>query len=253
MADNIAIDVQAGSRSYNRLDMQISQALHMAIELFENIDFLLVMDYYDDISIFDNSDNPKSVSYYQIKTSDDTIIFSTILREEWLPKLYAHLNNPVYLIETLGLITNCPVKIDDKIFKEEKTPFSKFNDKTVRKIKEDISNKMNIAMDAVDLSKFVHIRTTLTIEKHKDIVEQELSNFLKALYPKITVDSVKTIFQSIVDMLTKRQTYELLDKNSDFPTVRAKKGVSKNDISRVVKMTMLISIPEFSIIERLAN
>ena len=253
MAENINIDVQAGSRTYNRLDMQVSQALHMAIELFENTDFLLVMDYYDDISIFDDSDTPNTVSYYQMKTNEDSISINTIIREEWLPKLYKHLNNSKYMIDSLGLITNCPVKIDRRSFTAEKTPFLKFNDETIKNIKNDISLKMNIAKDDVDLSKFVHLRTTLTIAKHRDIVEQELTNFVKPLYPKITVDSVKTIFQSIVEILTARQKYELLGNDSDFPTVRSKKGVSKDDINRVIEMTMLISIPEFACIEKMAD
>lgn len=245
------IDVQAGSRTYNRLDMQVSQALHMAIELFEDLNFLLVMDYYDDISIFDDSDNPKSVSYYQMKTSDDTIILSTIISEEWLPKLYSHLNNPEYLIKCLGLITNCPIKLENQMLREEKTFFSNFNEETIKKIKNDISKKMHIDEDDVDLSKFVHIRTTLSILKHKDIAEQELSEMLQKRYPHITVESTKIIFQSIIDMLTKRQKYELLKKNSDFATVKSKKGVSRDDINRTIQMTMLVSIPSFQVIENL--
>ena len=254
MSENINSDVQAGSRSYNRLDIQVSQALHMAIELFEDVNFLLVLDYGDDISIFNDPDNPTSVSYYQVKTSDDTIILSTIISENWLPKLYEHLADPSPLIETLGLITNCPVKLDDnQILREEKTPFSKFNNQTIQKIKNDISNKMKIAEENVDLSKFVHFRTTLTIDKHRDMVEKDLGDFLQTKYPRITVESAKTIFKSIIDMMTRRQEYERLPKNADFPTVRAKKGVSKDDINRVVKMAMLLSIPEFSVIEKMAS
>ena len=250
MSEKINIDVKAGSRAYNRLDMQVSQAVHMAIEIFENVNFLLVMDHYDDITIFDDTDNPQSVSYYQMKTNEDSISFNTILREEWLPKLYKHLAHPDYLIKELGLITNCPVKLGKKLFVEAHTPFSKFNDDTITKIKGDISKKMNIPANSVNLSKFVHIRTTLTIAKHKDMAEYELSNFLKTLYPRITVESVKTIFQSIIDMLTKRQENEEVPDNADFSIVRAKKGVSKDDINRVIKMTMLISLPDFDTILR---
>lgn len=250
---SIDIDVQSGSRSYNRLDMQVTQALHMVIELFENIDFLVVMDYYDDISIFDNSEDPKKVSYYQMKTSDNVITINTILKEEWLSKLYQHLNNPKYLIENLGLITNSPIKLNQQILKEEQSSFSRINQETVKRIKEDISKKMKIEIEDVDLSKFVHLRTTLTIERHRDIVEQELNNFLHKKYPKITIESAKSIFLSIIDMLTKRQEYELIRKNSDFPLVKANKGISKEDIDRAIKMTMLLSIPDFPVIEKIIN
>lgn len=48
----VSIDTKSGSLAYNRLDMQASQALHMAIELFPNLNYLLVLDHYDDITIF---------------------------------------------------------------------------------------------------------------------------------------------------------------------------------------------------------
>ena len=49
----IAVDTGSGSMSYNRFEMQVSQILHMAIEIFDNLDYLFVLDYYDDITIFD--------------------------------------------------------------------------------------------------------------------------------------------------------------------------------------------------------
>ena len=46
------VDTVAGSRSYNRLDMQASQTLHMAIELYDDFNFLLILDHYDDITAY---------------------------------------------------------------------------------------------------------------------------------------------------------------------------------------------------------
>ena len=36
----VSIDTTAGSRAYNRLDMQVSQTLQMAIELYDNMNYL---------------------------------------------------------------------------------------------------------------------------------------------------------------------------------------------------------------------
>lgn len=54
----IKVDETSGSMAYNRLDMQVSQALCMAIELYDSLDYLFVMDHYDDITIFDISQEP---------------------------------------------------------------------------------------------------------------------------------------------------------------------------------------------------
>ncbi len=74
-----SIDTKAGSLAYNRLDMQVSQALHMAIELFPNLNYLLVLDHYDDITIFDDDKSPKNVSYYQMKTNEESISINTAI------------------------------------------------------------------------------------------------------------------------------------------------------------------------------
>ncbi len=47
-----SLDKKSGSLAYNRFEMQISQTLHMAIELYSNLNYLLVLDHhYDDISV----------------------------------------------------------------------------------------------------------------------------------------------------------------------------------------------------------
>lgn len=255
---SITIDTGSGSLSYNRFEMQVSQSLHMAIELFDSLDYLLVLDYYDDITLFENEKNPETVSYYQMKTNEESISISTAISEDWLVKMYAQLEHPEWIVKELGLITNCPLKVSVKIndskgnvrnqtksYTAEKTAFSDFNQITIEKIKQDISQKINIKPEDVDLSKFVHIRTTLSIPKHREIVEQELGGFLHKKFPRITMDVVKTILAAMLDILTKRQQYELLEDNASYKQVREKKGVTKNDFSRVIEEAILISIPPF--------
>lgn len=218
MKNDITVDTGSGSMSYNRLEMQVSQTLHMAIEFFDNLDYLLVLDYYDDITLFENESNPEIVSYYQMKTNEESISISTAIREDWLTKLYAQLERPEWIVKELGLITNCPLKVsvsmkgeneknkrETKSYKAEKTAFNQFNPITIEEIKKDIANKKGIRKEDVDLSKFVHMRTILSIPRHKEIVEQEMGTFLHKKYPKITMDSVKTIFNTMIDLLTRRQ------------------------------------------------
>lgn len=264
--NSVTVDIKAGSMAYNRLDMQASQALHMAIELYPNLNYLLVLDHYDDITLFEDDTAPETVSYYQMKTSEDSISIDTAISEEWIAKLYEHLSNSEWVLNELGLITNSPLRVTVKIqdsdgkthtetqsYSSESTEFLKFNPIAVNKIKADIASRKGIAANDVDLSKFVHMRTTLSIPKHREIVEQEMGNFLQSQYPRITIDSAKAIYSSMMDLLTRRQSYELLDKKSNFSMVRAKKGVSKCDFSRIIDEAMLISIPEFSEIQRLAQ
>ena len=79
-AKRIKEDTRSGSLAYNRLDMQVSQAIHMAVEMFHNWDYLLVLDHYDDITIFDDENSPAVVSYYQMKSHEEVITISTVIR-----------------------------------------------------------------------------------------------------------------------------------------------------------------------------
>ena len=218
----IAVDTGSGSMSYNRFEMQVSQTLHMAIEIFDNLDYLFVLDYYDDITIFDKEDDPETVSYFQMKTNEESISINTAITKDWLVKLYAQLENTDWLVKELGLITNCPLVVsvttkkdngknekERKLFTSEKTSFMEFNPVTISKIKEDIAKKKGVDVGSVDLTKFFHIRTTLSIPSHREIVEQEMGDFLHSKYPRITMDSVKAIFGAMMDILTRRQQYEL--------------------------------------------
>ncbi|MDF2943918.1 MAG: hypothetical protein K0S01_2776 [Herbinix sp.] len=263
---DIEVDTGSGSMAYNRFEMQVSQTLHMAIEIFDNMDYLLVMDYYDDISLFDKEENPETVSYYQMKTNEESISISTAITKDWLVKMYAQLENTDWLIKELGLVTNCPLIVtvntksengkdskERKAYTAERTAFMEFNPVTVNKIKEDIAKKKRINVDDVDLTKFFHIRTTLSIPRHREILEQEMGEFLHNKYPRITMDSVKTIFSTMMDILTRRQQYELLNNGASFSEVRGKKGISKSDFERVIEEAMIISIPTFEEVERVLN
>ena len=110
-SNKIALDPTSGAMAYNRFDMQVSQVLHMAIELYDTDDFLFVLDHYDDISLFDDENNPTTVSYYQMKTSGEHILFSTALKDEWISKLYSQQVNTDWITKEMGLITNCPIHV----------------------------------------------------------------------------------------------------------------------------------------------
>ena len=242
------VDTGSGSMAYNRLEMQISQTLHMAIELFDTLDYLLILDYYDDITLFDDDNNADTVSYYQMKTNDESISINTAISESWLEKLYAQLERPEWIVRELGFITNCPLKIittykdengknrrNKELLTSSRTPFTSFNKNTIEKIRKDIATKRDISVDEVDLSKFVHIRTTFSIPNHKEVVENEMANFLYGKYPKISIDSVKTIYATILELMTKRQQYELLPDNAPYEEVRRYKGVTKKIFRELLK------------------
>lgn len=254
----ISIDTAAGSRSYNRFDMQISQTLHIAIELYEDINYLLILDHYDDITVFNLDAEPLVVSYYQMKTSENIMTIDSAIEKNWIAKLYAQLNRPDnWLVKELGLITNVPLEVQYKIggnskidkLTAEHTPFTKLNQIVQDRIRTDIAEKFGINQADVDISKFAHLRTTLSITNHRDLTEKEMSDFLYAKYPKITVETVKGIYAAMLDLLSKRQAYETLPSDAEFSEVMKHKGVTRDEFSRVIDQAIVFGMPEFSEVE----
>lgn len=263
----VKVDTAAGSRSYNRLDMQVSQTLHMAIELYDSLNYLLILDHYDDITLFDLDADPLVVSYYQMKTSEDTITIDSAISEDWLAKLYAQFNRPEgWLVKELGLITNTPLEVSYKVISKkgkpynkkdsitaERTVFSKLHQSIQDKIKADIAQKLGIPIEQVDLSKFAHLHTTLTIERHKDIIEKEVQDFLYEKYPRITVDTVKGIYSSLVDLLTKRQEYEHVPEDAELDEVKRHKGFTRTELTRVIDKAIMLSLPTFEEVKKVSG
>jgi hypothetical protein len=61
----------SGPRSANRFDFQKSWALCRLIDLHKSgADYVIVMDYHDDVLVLDSSTDPKQIDFYQIKTKD---------------------------------------------------------------------------------------------------------------------------------------------------------------------------------------
>ena len=79
----------AGSRTKNRLTIQISYAIQLIME-FYSTDFVVMMDYIEDVAVISNPDDPSSIHMYQIKTksADKQYRLSAVIKDEWFQKLY---------------------------------------------------------------------------------------------------------------------------------------------------------------------
>lgn len=56
----------SGPRSSNRFDYQKDWAILKMMEMYEvEEDFLLVMDYYDDVVVYDSATDPENISFFK--------------------------------------------------------------------------------------------------------------------------------------------------------------------------------------------
>ncbi|WP_414150299.1 hypothetical protein ACIZ62_12805 [Acetobacterium carbinolicum] len=241
-------DVVSGSMAYNRLEMQISQSLLFAIELYEQEDFLITLDYFDDITIFSDETMNSGICYYQMK-SNESITLNYILKEDWLTKLYMHLFDESDIKE-IGLIVCNEIKHDrKKLFTQGKIELSNFGEKILSKVKLSLSEKFNCEIDEIDLSKFVFIKTVLTKDTHREFVENAMSKLLMEINPDISVRTAYTVFTSLLEILTNKQSIEL-PEFCLLEDVKNKKSMSKKEFDKVIKYANKITLPDFQEINR---
>lgn len=71
----------SGSRTKNRLTVQISYAMQLIMEYY-SMDYAILMDYIEDVVIIENPEEPTGIHLYQIKTksTDKQYSLTTVIR-----------------------------------------------------------------------------------------------------------------------------------------------------------------------------
>lgn len=100
----------AGSRTKNRLTVQISYAIQLIME-FYSTDFLIMMDYIEDVSIISAPETPSSIHLYQVKTksSDRQYLLSTVIGDKWFQKLYKNAQKYEKYLGNASLVCNTDI------------------------------------------------------------------------------------------------------------------------------------------------
>lgn len=236
----------AGSRTKNRLTVQISYAIQLIME-FYSTEFLVMMDYIEDISVICNPQNPSAIHLYQVKTksSDKQYQLSTIISDEWYQKLYKNARKYDSFVESASVVCNTDiVKSGKEIFPNAKTSLEDNTiQKNIQKIRAAIANDQNIAEVDVDLSKFYFLRSLLSTKGHKQEVEHQFEDFLLQKDPELQVATVKSIYSLLYDELDERFNKEINESCTDINEIFTEKGLNGQEIKSMISCGLAIQIP----------
>lgn len=236
----------AGSRAKNRLTIQISFAIQLIMDFYES-DFLVLMDYIEDVSIIKNLSSPDQIHLYQVKTktAGSSYTLATIIREEWYQKLYDNaIKYKASLVEA-SVVCNTEV-IDDKlsVFPNQKTFLS---DEAIKananRIKEAIAKDQKIDISEVDLSKYCFVKSTLTIDKHKEEVEHQFESFLLRRDENIQVTLARSIYIFLYSELDIKFGVELSEHCTDLNEIFSSKGISSKEIEEIIICGLGVQLP----------
>lgn len=236
----------AGSRTKNRLTVQVSYAIQLIMD-FYSTDFLVMMDYIEDVSIICNPDAPSEIHLYQVKTksSDKQYSLNVIIKDEWYQKLYNNAEKYKGFVGSASVVCNTDVVNKQEIvFPNAKTSLDEESiQNNISKIRKAIAKEQNIKEEDVDLSKFYFIRSSLSTKGHKEEVEHEFENFLLDKDPNLQVATVKSIYKLLYNKLDDKFKNEIDEKCTDIEEIFTQKGVKSQDIKNVISCGLAIQIP----------
>lgn len=236
----------AGSRTKNRLTVQVSYAIQLIMD-FYSTDFLVMMDYIEDVSIICNPDNPSEIHLYQVKTksSDKQYSLSAIIKDEWYQKLYNNAKKYQGFIGSASVVCNTDViHNQETVFPNKKTLLDeKSIQDNVNKIRKAIAKAQKVKEEDVDLSKFYFIRSSLSTKGHKEEVEHEFEDFLLNRDPDLQVATAKSIYKLLYNELDDKFKNEIDERCTDIQEIFGQKGVKSQDIKNIISCGLAIQIP----------
>ena len=252
----------SGSDTYRRYQFQIACAMELIIKLANTSkEFMTLMDYLDDIVLIENGcEDDSLVTFYQVKSKDcGTISINTIIKNEWIEKMYYNLNElndnaaKAVLLSNTGfgfcngnVVSSVDIISLSDYIKEKK--LSKINDTIINNLASSFKlEKENIKYDNIYL-----LRTNLTLNDYERQLKGELQNLAKSLYPTLTADSLETIYLKIKDMLSERQA-KVLEEPTNYETLCEQKGFSSKQFNQVLRVTKDVQLPDVNELRRFAT
>lgn len=236
----------AGSRTKNRLTVQISYAIQLIMDFYPT-DFLIMIDYIEDVAVICDPQNPSSIHLYQVKTksTDKQYLLSFVIRDEWFQKLYMSAQKYEKFLGSASIVCNTDIVSSKvEVFPNTKTSLDDtVIQSNIRKIRAAIASDQNIQESDIDLSKFFFIRSTLSTKGHKEEVEHQFQDFLLQQDADLQVATAKSIYALLYNELDKRFNQEISEECTDINEIFTQKGLDGEYIKKMISCGLAIQMP----------
>ena len=239
-------DDNSGSTASNRFGYQKNWPIFKLLEL-ESLgrDYMIVMDYHEDVIILDSSTKIENIDFYQLKTrsgdhwrpgelisrgknSKGEIVHSI------LGKLLKHsIDFPsardYYFVTDSFLAKGTIVKGND--FQKDKIPFSKFKPESQKSIKDAIKKEFPEISDDV-WDHFYVSQEQLKADNYKKTILGEINGFIEKNLPMVDIKAT-TLYDSLFSEMESLQDFEGAIIEADVLTV--KKSFKHSDFQAFIK------------------
>lgn len=226
----------SGAMAANRFAYQINWGLKKLLELeSKNEDYIMVLDYHDDIVVCNSEKNEDYIDFYQIKTSsignwnlkaicgkqkqkksenkedEGQITVSTNANLSFVAKLILH-TRKFQDSRKLYFVTNS--RLSNKIYGkgDEFVEFEKLDKEVQIKIKENVKEEIGEVEDEI-FNKLAFVQNQMSVNDYEDTMRGALARFLSDQYKTFT--DVSEVYYNIISMMNSKTKHEASDYTTD--------------------------------------
>jgi hypothetical protein len=238
----------SGSKSANRFDYQKNWALCKILELhLSGKNYLLVLDFHEDVLVLDSETDPTKIQFYQIKTTQQGHWTLTQLlgqkegkRSKKLPskigKLYSNKIKFPDTSKSFHFVSNGYFKVK---LNSNKNPYdcnSICINQLDKKQKDNFCSKLakELKIKKTDVNQqiiFLEI-TDLSLRSHNDHAQGKLVEFLNKIRPQRKY-AVQVIYNVLFDEIKRRTDYE--QQITSFDECKNKKSICKSSFDKILE------------------
>ncbi len=240
----------SGARTSSRYHFQQNWALCKLLDLYSNdSEFLMLLDYHEDIVILDHESSPEKADFFQIKTKDSgawtiaqlakkKIGKDGVLLQSMLEKLYSAHRLCGENARKLCFVSNQAVKLqlnNGKATKEEVNECSFLAMALSEKecIHKCIEGNNSSVSDFVGLNKITTYRTSLSLDDHETHTKGHLVKFFENLYPNKPIQTT-AIYRALLDEIRQKTNDDKV--YLDFSSLTKYKGISRSFFHKIISL-----------------
>lgn len=218
----------AGPRASNRFEYQINWGLNLLLKMEEaNEDYIMILDYHDDIVVCSSDSDSEYIDFYQVKTKNSGLWnmsgLTTVGEKDAITpmengcglsiiaKLINHVkrfkdSRKLYFVTNSRLTQTIYGASDETVF------FKHLKPEAQKSIKDKIQKELGNINDDV-FEKLVFIQNQMNVSDYEQTMLGKLSQFLKAKFNLVT--DFEIVYETLIGELRRLNKYERKINNVD--------------------------------------
>ena len=256
----------AGSRSSNRFEYQINWGLNLLLKMEEaNEDYIMILDYHDDIVVCNSDSSSEYIDFYQIKTNISNMwtlgglvgenkkkMDSSSIPDSGLSIIAKLISHVIQFEDSrkLYFVTNSRLAKSIYGASDEEISFDQLKPDAQNSIKEKVKKELDI--DDCAFERLVFIQNQMNVNEYEQTMLGKLAQFLKRKFNIVT--DVDVVYQNLIGQLRNKNNSE--NVVADKETLLKNKAITHSEFKDyLTKLTILKGFEKIrsEIIDEISN